>query len=79
MKPPADIEVPDRYPPLSVWKECDAAAGRARELRAEGRELHFELDEVSGRLAIELRALDGQLLRKLSVGEAMAIAAGEPA
>ena len=73
------VNVPDRYPPLSVWRECDAAARRAEELRADGRELHFELDEPSGRLSIELRELDGTCLRELTAADAVAIAGGAPA
>ena len=73
------MQVPDRYPPLSVWREVDAAGQRADELRAAGREVHFELDEQSGRLVIELRELDGGVLRELSPSDAVAIAGGAPA
>ena len=48
-------------------------------LRAARREVHFELDEQSGRLVIELRELDGGVLRELSPSDAVAIAGGAPA
>ena len=64
------------YPPMSVWNECDAAAARAAELAAQGREVHFEL---AGRLGIELRGEDGEPLRRLSACDVLAIAGGAPA
>ena len=73
------MQVPDRYPPLSVWREVDAAGRHADQLRAEGREVHFELDERTGRLVIQLRELDGGVLRDLSPADAVAIAGGAPA
>jgi hypothetical protein len=73
------VQVPDRYPPLSVWREVDAAGHRADELRAAGREVHFELDERTGRIVIQLRELDGGVLRDLSAADAVAIAGGAPA
>ena len=54
----------------------DAAAGRAERLRGEGRELDFRLDELTGRLAIELRDLAGTVLRELSPADAVAVADG---
>jgi hypothetical protein len=73
------VQVPDRYPPLSVWREVDSAGRRADELRAEGREVHFEIDEQTGRLVIQLREVDGGVLRELSPSDALAIAGGAPA
>ena len=62
------MQVPDRYPPLSVWREVDEAGRRADDLRAEGRDVLFELDERTGRLRIQLREVDGGVLRELSPG-----------
>jgi hypothetical protein len=72
------VQVPDRYPPLSVWREVDSAGRRVDELRAEGREVHFEHDSETGRLVIQLRELDGGVLRDLSPADAIAIAGGAP-
>jgi hypothetical protein len=67
------------YPPPEVWLAVDAAAKRAEELEREGRELDFRLDELTGRLSIELRDLAGTALRQLSVSDAVAIAESAPA
>jgi hypothetical protein len=79
VRPHLAVQVPDRYPPLGVWREVDAAGRRADELREEGREVHFELDEQTGRLVIQLRELDGGVLRELAPSDAVAIAGGAPA
>ena len=76
MKPRKPLDAPGRYPPVSVWEACDAAGRRADELRDEGLELHFAVDEESASVVIELRTLDGEVLRKLPVREAIAIAEG---
>jgi len=73
------VQVPDRYPPLSVWREVDAAGRRAEALREEGHEVHFEIDEATGRLRIQLREADGGVLRELTPADAVAIAGGAPA
>jgi hypothetical protein len=73
------VQVPDRYPPMSVWQEVDAAGRRADELRAEGHEVHFEWDDATGRLVIQLRETAGGVLRDLTASDAVAIAAGAPA
>jgi hypothetical protein len=72
LPPPCTSE----WPPESVWLEVDHAAGVWNDLHADGRELHFELDEESGRLAIEMRDLAGNVLSSVSPSEALAIASG---
>jgi hypothetical protein len=62
-----------------VWREVDAAARRADDLEGEGRELDFRVDQLTGRLTIELRDLAGTVFRELSPGDAVAIAEGGPA
>lgn len=66
------------WPPKRVWREVDEAALRWDELQAQGRELHFEIDEQRGGLVIELRDLDGDVVDTVSPTEALAIAAGQP-
>jgi hypothetical protein len=52
-------------PPPEVLAEVDAAWERAAQLAAQNRELHFTRDEVSGRTIIEVRTLDGEVLRTI--------------
>jgi hypothetical protein len=73
------VEGAGLYPPPEVWLAVDAAARRADELEAEGREVDFRLDELTGRLSIDLRDLAGTVFRELSVAEAVEIAEGAPA
>ena len=67
---------PPGWPPESVWREVDEAARVWEDLHAHGRELHFELDEESGRLAIEMRDLDGNALSMVSPSDVLSIASG---
>jgi hypothetical protein len=73
------VEGAGLYPPPEVWLTVDAAAGRAEEIQAQGREIDFRVDALTGRLSIELRDLAGTTLRELSVADAVAIAEGAPA
>jgi hypothetical protein len=45
-------------------------------LEAAGREVEFRLDELTGRLAIELRDAAGTVLRELAPADAVAVAEG---
>jgi hypothetical protein len=62
-----------------VWRAVDEAARRADRLEADGREVDFRIDDLTGCLAIELRDLAGTMLRELSIRDAVAIAEGAPA
>lgn len=66
------------YPPPEVWREVDGAARAYEVLKAQGRELHFDTDEA-GKLKIEVRDHEGQVLRQIPATEAIAIAGGAPA
>jgi flagellar protein FlaG len=46
------------------------------ELRAEGRELHFEYDEDAGRVQIQVRDLDGNVLRTIPPSKALSVISG---
>lgn len=61
-------------PPPSVLEDVARAAERYEELGAAGRRLHFDLDR--GRLRVELRDLEGNLLRCVSPTEALDVAGG---
>jgi FlaG protein len=68
--------LPPDYPPASVWQEVDHAARVAQQLHASGRQLHFAADEASGRVVIEVRDLDGNVIRRIPPSEALRIAEG---
>lgn len=57
-------DIPDT-PPQEVLDAIDAAARAYRLLHAQGRELRFSQDGETGRLSIEVRDLDGNVLRTI--------------
>lgn len=63
-------------PPPEVSAEVQAAARAADRLHQLGRELRFERDERSGRIEIEVRDLDGNVLRRVPPSEVFEFAAG---
>jgi hypothetical protein len=63
-------------PPPDAMAEVERAAGRYEELRADRRQLHFE---VSGRrVRVEVQDLDGTVLKRIPSISALDIAAGGP-
>jgi hypothetical protein len=62
-------------PPPAVLEEMHAAAGVFDELQASSRELHFELTG-SGRVEVQVRDLDGNVLREIAPAKALEVAAG---
>jgi hypothetical protein len=69
-----DISVP-ATPPAELAGAMERASARYDELRAEGRELHFAAGD-DGRHTIQVRDLDGNVLRTLSPSEALDVIAG---
>jgi hypothetical protein len=67
------------HPPPEVWREVDQAARAYEVLKSQNRELHFETDEQTGKVKIEVRDGEGQVLRTIPATEAVAIAGGAPA
>ena len=63
-------------PPPEVLAEVDAAWERAAELAAQNRELHFKRDEGSGRTIIEVRTLDGEVLRTIPPSKMLDVMSG---
>jgi hypothetical protein len=59
------VDVIPASPPPDVLAEVDAAWERAAQLASANRELHFRRDEGSGRTIIEVRTLDGEVLRTI--------------
>lgn len=70
-------EIPSSPPP-EVLDAIDAAGRVAHDLRAQGRELCFvpASESRDGRMRIEVRDLDGNVLRTIPPGEALDVATG---
>ena len=65
-------------PPEDALREVDRAAARAEELWHEKRELHFAMDEDSGRVIVQVRDLDGRVIRTIPPSEALDVLSGRP-
>jgi hypothetical protein len=63
-------------PPPEVLAAVDAAWERTAELAAQNRELHFKRDETSGRTIIEVRTLDGEVLRTIPPSKMLDLMSG---
>ena len=59
-----------------VLAAVDAAWERAAELAAQGRELHFSTDKLTGRVIIEVRTLAGEVLRTIPPSRALDVMSG---
>jgi uncharacterized FlaG/YvyC family protein len=70
-------QVPDSAPPEYLQAEVDRASRRYDELQADGRELHFGKDPVTGRVLIEVRDLKGNLIRTIPPSKALDVISGE--
>jgi flagellar protein FlaG len=65
-------------PPPDALREVDRAAARADELWRQNRELHFEMDQDSGRVIVQVRDRDGNVIRTIPPSEALDVLAGNP-
>ena len=72
----ADIGGIPAQPPVDALREVDRAAARAEELWNDKRELHFEMDEDSGRVIVQVRDIDGRVIRTIPPSEALDIMSG---
>jgi len=72
---PADTSIPDAPPP-DVLREVQAAGRRAEELWNARRELHFEVDDDTGRVVVQVRDLEGRVIRTIPPSEALDIMSG---
>jgi flagellar protein FlaG len=64
-------------PPDSVHEEMFAAAQVANKLHEQARELHFEA-LGNGRVVVQVRDLDGNVIRTIPAAKALDVAAGAP-
>jgi hypothetical protein len=71
-----DVSIPSSLPP-ELREEIAAAARRAEQLREQGRELHFEVDDRGGVL-IEVRDLEGNMVRLIPPSRLLDVLAGAP-
>jgi flagellar protein FlaG len=71
----AELSLP-AHPPTEVLDAIGAAAERAAELRAGNRELHFHKDEASGRVIVQVRDLEGNVIRTIPPSKAIDVMAG---
>ena len=65
-------------PPADVVEEMSKAAQVWKELRDNDRELHFEIDPDTKRVRIEVRDLEGNVLRRIPPSEALDVIGGAP-
>ena len=65
-------------PPKEVLDEVARARDRAAELAADNRELHFSTDEESGRVIVQVRDLEGNVIRTIPPSDALMVMAGAP-
>jgi hypothetical protein len=71
-----DAAVP-AAPPAEVLDEVAVAGKVVAELHARGRQLRFASDPDTGRIVVEVRDLDGNVLRRIPPYDALRIAAGD--
>jgi hypothetical protein len=62
-------------PPPAVLEDMHAAARVYQELRDQQRELHFEVSD-SGHVAVQVRDLDGNVIRTIPASKALDVASG---
>lgn len=63
-------------PPPELLREVAQAGAIAEQLARNGRELHFRFDEESKRVIVEVRDLEGAVLRTIPPSHALAALSG---
>jgi len=74
--PGATVDAMPSRPPVEVLQEMEAASRRYEELRSQQRELHFTRDPHANRVVVEVRDLDGNVLRTIPPSKALDVIAG---
>ena len=70
-----DVNKPSTLP-LEARRAIDQTMAGTDAMFDAQRELHFEVNEKTGTVEIELRDLDGNILRRIPPGEALDLLAG---
>lgn len=65
-------------PPPELLDEVARARDRAAELAADNRELHFSTDQETGRVIVQVRDLEGNVIRTIPPSHALQVVAGAP-
>jgi uncharacterized FlaG/YvyC family protein len=65
-------------PPHDVLEQVSAAGERFQELRGQQRELHFSHDDETNRVVVQVRDLDGNVLRTIPPSKALEVISGAP-
>ena len=63
-------------PPPEVLDEVAVARDRAAELAASNRELHFSTDQATGRVIVQVRDLQGNVIRTIPPSHALHVMSG---
>ncbi|HET8673490.1 MAG TPA: flagellar protein FlaG [Thermoleophilaceae bacterium] len=71
-----EVDMIPGSPPPELHDEIDAASKRVDELRADGREVHFSFDRESQRVEIQVRDLNGNVLRTIPPSKALHVVSG---
>jgi uncharacterized FlaG/YvyC family protein len=76
--PGATLDTMPSRPPAEVLREMEASSRRWDELQSQHRELHFTHDPQANRVVVEVRDLDGNVLRTIPPSKALDVIAGGP-
>jgi hypothetical protein len=76
-EPAVTVEFLPSAPPPDALEAVDAAFERMEQLRAQNRELHFAKDPASGRVTVEVRDLDGNVIRTIPPSQALDVMDGQ--
>jgi flagellar protein FlaG len=74
----ATVDTLPSRPPSEVLQEMEAASRRYDELHSQKRELHFTHDPNQNRVVVEVRDLEGNVLRTIPPTKALEVIAGGP-
>ncbi len=75
--PDPDVRLDVAIAPAHVLERVHEAAARAAELARHNRELHFEKDPGSARVIVQVRDLDGHLIRTIPPSRALELLSPE--
>ncbi len=70
------VELSHGAPPPELLEEVAKASSRALELAMQNRELHFSKDEESGRIIVQVRDMEGHVIKTIPGEHALDVMAG---